>query len=54
MAETGPGGGSEVGYIQRLPDFRSMLEAALRGDAVRCYLTSWLCRLLRCAPGQGL
>ena len=36
MAETAPGGaGSEAGYIQRLPDFRSMLEAALRGDAAR-------------------
>ena len=38
LAETGPvtgTAGSDVGFVQRLPDFRSMLEAALRGDAVR-------------------
>ena len=29
-------GGSETG-IHRLPDFKSMLEAALRGDVVRAY-----------------
>ena len=34
MAETGAFAGSEANYIQRQPDFRSMLEAALRGDLV--------------------
>jgi len=31
-------GGSEYAGIHRLPDFKSMLEAALRGEVVRsCY-----------------
>ena len=29
-------GTSEASGVQRLPDFKSMLEAALRGDMVRC------------------
>ena len=29
-------GTSEASGVQRLPDFKSMLEAALRGDVVRC------------------
>ena len=34
------GGTSEVSGVQRLPDFKSMLEAALRGDVVRHNLLS--------------
>ncbi len=32
---------SEASGVQRLPDFKSMLEAALRGDVVRPEPDSW-------------